>query len=157
MLKVHLLWLLCLKSCLGHKKFPGDSVNVGSRRMFDPLESTRRIDTSLVGGNKIPHATRFSSRVSDRRRQNNGKRRTRKSQIRGSTTFSRLLNIDPSFKIFPESRYPRHVVSLGSQARILTNIMENLPLLELACRIQPCSRELEIMIMQAKSSRYFSK
>ena len=144
MLSEQLLLLLLLRSCLGLEMSPA-----GSRRMFDPLNRTRKTNNN----SKIPHAAVVSSRRRDTRNKNS-KRRTRPNKIRGSTTFSRLLNIDPSMRAYSDTRYPRQASHLNNRQKILTNITERLDLLELACMIQPCSRQLEMLIMQARRRKY---
>ena len=145
MLSKQLLLGLLLRSCLGLERS-----GAGGRRMID----TRRIhNNSNLSRNKIPHTPILSSRRGSIRNKNS-KRKTRQSKIRGSTTFSRLLNIDPSMGSYSDTRYPRQASHLTTRQKIITNITEKLELLELACMIQPCSSQLEMLIMQAKRRKY---
>ena len=133
-----IFWLFILKSGFGQETFSLDyQTSVGTRRMFNPVTRTRKI--GLVTG--IENRTQYARQDKDwsntrYTRSRNRKRKTRKSPIRGSTTFSRLLNFDPSFATFSNTRYARQSVALNNQEKILTNIADKLDLLDLACRIQ---------------------
>ena len=128
-----------------------------TRRMFDPMDGTRRIDLNKAA-NQRPYTQNLgiSSRISHSRhtRPQSRKQNTNISQIRGSTTFSRLLNIDPSIPTFSQSRYTRQSVPETSKQKILlTNIVDKLDLLDLACRFQPCSSSLRRIIGQGVERR----
>ena len=134
--------------------YPASGAN---RRMVDPMDGTRRIDLNKAANQRpFTQNSGISSRISHSRhtRPQNTKRNTNRSQIRGSTTFSRLLNIDPSIPTFSQSRYPRQSVPETSQQKILlTNIVDKLDLLDLACRLQPCSSTLRRIIGQGVGRR----
>ena len=153
-----IFWLFILKSGFGQETFSLDyQTSVGTRRMFNPVTRTRKI--GLTG---IENKTQYSRQDKDwsntrHTRSRNRKRKTRKSPIRGSTTFSRLLNFDPSFATFSNTRYIRQSVSLNNQERILTNIGDKLDLLDLACRIQRCCHQLKRLILQQTERRSSSQ
>ena len=158
MLVAQLLLLFFLASSLGGKPFSLDyPPSKAARRMFDPMDGTRRVDLN-VASNQGPYTNNFgiSNRISHKRRTrpDTRKRNTNNRQIRGSTTFSRLLNIDPSTATFSQTRYPRQSMPETNQQKILqTNIVDKLDLLDLACRIQPCSSTLRRIIGQGVERR----
>ena len=147
-------WIFCLfflTSGFGQGTFSLEyETSPGTRRMVDPISSTRKVDLN-----------NFTNRLDWSNTRKTGsrsrKRKTRKTPIRGSTTFSRLLNFDPSFATFSNTRYTRQSVSLNNQEKIRTNIGDKLDLLDLACRIQRCSNQLKRLILQQMERRSSSQ
>ena len=147
-------WIFCLfflTSGFGQGTFSLEyETSPGTRRMFDPISSTRKVDLN-----------HFTNRLDWSNTRNTGsrgrKRKTRKTPIRGSTTFSKLLHFDPSFATFSNNRYTRQSLSLNKQENILTNIGDKLDLLDLACRMQVCSNQLKRIILQEMERRSSSQ
>ena len=138
-------WIFCLfflTSGFGQGTFSLEyETSPGTRRMVDPISSTRKVDLN-----------NFTNRLDWSNTRKTGsrsrKRKTRKTPIRGSRTFSKLLHFDPSFATFSNNRYTRQSLSLNKQENILTNIGDKLDLLDLACRMQVCSNQLKRIILQ---------
>ena len=158
-----IFWLFILKSGFGQETFSLDyQTSVGTRRMFNPVTRTRKIGLAGIE-NRTQYARQDKDWLNTRHtRSRNRKRKTRKSAIRGSTTFSRLLNFDPSFATFSNNRYSRQSVSLNNQLlnnqeKLLRNIADKLDLLDLACRIQRCSKHLKRLILQQTERRSSSQ
>ena len=149
--------LFFLKSGSGQGTFSLEyETSPGTRRMFDPITSTRKVDLNHFTNREYSRQYKDWSNTSNTGSMNK-KRKTRKTPIRGSTTFSKLLHFDPSFASFSNNRYTRQSLSLNKQENILTNIGDKLDLLDLACRMQVCSNQLKRIILQEMERRSSSQ
>ena len=150
-------WIVCLfflKSSFGQGK--SSLEYPGTRRMFDPKSRTRKVDFNNFTNRESSIQYKDWSNTRNTGSMNK-KRKTRKTPIRGSTTFSKLLHFDPSFATFSNNRYARQSLSLNKQENILTNIGDKLDLLDLACRMQECSNHLKRIILQEMERRSSSQ
>ena len=142
-----LIFLVCLQSSYAEK-----ALELGSRRMSDPMPGTRI---------RAPYTRQYGdlAAISNirNRRLNSKTRTTRKSPSQGSLTFSSLLNFSPETETFSNNRYPRLSSYLKKQQTILMNITDELALLDLACRIQTCSKRLKRYIMQGMERRHYAR
>ena len=142
-----LIFLVCLQS-----SYAENALELGSRRMSDPMSGTRI---------RAPYTRQYGdlAGISNirKRRLNSKTRTTRKSPSRGSLTFSSLLNFSPETETFSNNRYPRLSSYLKKQQTILMNITDELALLDLACRIQTCSKRLKRYIMQGMERRHYAR
>jgi hypothetical protein len=142
-----LIFLFCLQSSFAEK-----SLEVGSRRMSDTMSGTRmrapyiRQYQDWTGKSKIRNI-----------RSKSKTRSIRKSPSQGSLTFSSLLHFSPETETFSNTRYPRLSSYLKKQQTILMNITDELALLDLACKIQPCSKRLRRYIVQGMERRHYAR